>query len=104
MSRHLRMTPTLGPDGRNLFPVRRWRVTRGGRVVLTVLVAALLAAFLAPSPWSDAGALLSGAIVLFGAMGTYVGGTRGGALARTPAPEDERLAVFRQMYRPRRRP
>jgi hypothetical protein len=71
---------------------------------LTALAAALLAAFFAPSPWSDAGALLTGAIILFGAMGTYVGGTRGGAYSRTPASEQERVALFRQMYRPRRRP
>ena len=84
--------------------MQRWRITRAGQVLLVLFVAALLAALVAPSPWSDAGSLLTGAIVLFGAMGTYVGGTRGGQHARMPTSERERLELFRQMYRGGRRP
>jgi hypothetical protein len=83
--------------------VHGWRITRTGRVVLAVLAAGLAGAFVAPSPWSDVSSIVVGFVLLFWAMDSFVGGTRGGAYGRLPAPEDERVALFRRLYRARRR-
>ena len=80
-----------------------WKVTRVGRVILVVLVAAVAVAFLAPQPASTIGALVAGVIVLFWVMDSFAGGTRGGYAGRIPMPEEERVRLFRRLYRPRRR-
>jgi len=71
--------------------------------VLVVLVAALVAGLLAPQPWSGVGSLVGGLIVLFWVMDSFAGGTRGGYVGRTPLSDEERVALFRRIYRPRRR-
>jgi hypothetical protein len=73
-------------------------------VVLALLAAGLAGAFLAPSPWSDVSSFVVGFVLLFWAMDSYVGGTRGGTYGtRDVMPEGERVALFRRLYRPRRR-
>lgn len=67
--------------------------------MLGVLAVSLAAALSASSPWSDAGALLFALGLLFWAMESFVGGTRGGYTHRNPDAEAERVALFRRLYR-----
>jgi hypothetical protein len=67
--------------------------------VLVAVVAGFAAGFLAPRPWSAIG--LAVAVVFF--MMAVMDGILGGETGDIPMSDEERVSLFRRLYRPRRR-
>jgi hypothetical protein len=81
--------------------MRGWRLSGLARTALIVIVVGFAAGFLAPRPWNAIGLFLAVGFFLAAVMDGMLGGSFAGG--PIPMSDEERVSLFRRLYRPKPR-